>query len=112
MRAFIIAVTVFVCCARAASAQIALPLAVDDRLDIDGTITVGTAEWKLVFNKAFNGAINRWIDKVNDPGETDNLATASGGGNYSQGTVFDYDVYLGTNPFNPIGGSCSKTSRD
>ena len=85
-----------------ATAQIALPLAVDDRLAIDGTIAVSTPEWTLVFSDEFNGGIYQWFDKVSDPAQTDNLATASGGGNYSQGTVFDYDVYLGTNIFNPI----------
>lgn len=84
------------------SAQIALPLAVDDRLAIDGTIAVSTPEWKLVFSDEFNGGIYQWFDRVFDPAEADNLATASGGGNYSQGTVFDYDVYLGSGIFNPI----------
>jgi hypothetical protein len=81
---------------------ISLPLAVDDRLAIDGTIVVATPEWKLVFSDEFNGGIYQWFDRVFDPTETDNLATASGGGNYSQGTVFDYDVYLGSNIFDNI----------
>jgi hypothetical protein len=84
------------------SAQMTLPLSVSNRLSQDGTIVVESSEWKLVFSDDFNGGIYQWFDKVFDPGEADNLATASGGGNYSQGTVFDYDVYLGTTIFNPI----------
>ncbi|MGD0949656.1 MAG: thrombospondin type 3 repeat-containing protein [Candidatus Binatia bacterium] len=88
--------------ARGGAAQVAVPLSVDDRLTTDGTIVVETSDWKLVFGAAFNGGIYQWFDKVADPSEADNLATASNGGNYSQGTVFDYDVYLGTSPLNAI----------
>lgn len=99
---FAVIATCVACVAAPAAAQISLPLTVDDRVAIDGTIAVGTAEWKLVFSDEFNGGIYQWFDKVSDPGETDNLATASNGGNYTQGTVFDYDVYLGSSIFNPI----------
>ena len=85
-----------------ASAHSALPLNVEDRLAADGTIVVSTAEWKLVFDRAFNGGISRWYDRVADPGESDNLATASGGGNYTQGAVFDYNIYLGNNGLSDI----------
>jgi len=85
-----------------AIAQVALPLTVQDRLGADGTVAVETSDWKLVFDAAFNGGVAHWYDKVTDPGQIDNLATASGGGNYTQGTVFDYDVYLGTNGFDQI----------
>src|SRR6266481_2268814 len=101
-----IVVTVAACgaigTARSAPAQTALSLTVDDRLSTDGTIVVSTSFWKLAFSTAFNGGIYRWFDTVFDPAETDNLATASGGGNYTQGTVFDYDIYLGSDPSNQI----------
>jgi thrombospondin type 3 repeat protein len=84
------------------AAQIALPLALTDHLASDGTISVETSDWKLVFGTPFNGGIYQWFDKVADPAEVDNLATASNAGNYSQGAIFDYDVYLGSTIFNPI----------
>lgn len=76
-----------------AGAESALPLQVSETA---GDVTVETADWKIVFGRAFNGGPYRWFDRRFDPAEQDNLATASGGGSYSQGALFDYDVYLGT----------------
>lgn len=66
-----------------------------------GSITVQTSEWRLVFDEAFNGGPAGWFDRGSDPGELDNLASEQGG-SYSQGAIFDYDVYLGTNGGNAI----------
>lgn len=101
-RRLLIAALLFATAAASSVAQIALPLSVQDRLGVDGTIVVETSDWKLVFGNHFNGGIYQWFDKVADPAQTDNLATASGGGSYSQGTVFDYDVYLGTSGLDQI----------
>ncbi len=78
-----------------AAGNIALPLVLTDNRATDGTIIVETEDWKLVFDEAFNGGMSRWYDLAFDPGQTDNLATESGGGGYGQGVLFDYDVYLG-----------------
>ena len=67
---------------------------------VDG-LTVQTSDWKLVFDEAFNGGPVGWFDRAFDPAELDNLASTQTG-NYSQGAVFDDDVYLGTDGGNAI----------
>ncbi len=86
----------------ATGARAALPLTVSDTRAQDGNITVQTGAWRLVFGEAFNGGPYRWFDLAWPGGDTDNLATASAGGAYSNGSVFDYDVYLGTDGSNAI----------
>jgi hypothetical protein len=54
---------------------------------------VESREWKVVFSLFFNGGIYKIFDKVYDPAQTDNLVTWQGG-NYCQGGIFDYDIYL------------------
>ncbi len=54
-------------------------------------LIIETDEWKVIFSLFYNGGIYRLFDKVYDPGQTDNLAT---GPWYTQGAIFDYDVYL------------------
>jgi hypothetical protein len=56
-------------------------------------LTVETDEWKVVFSLFYNGGIYKLFDKVYDPAESDNLVTWQGG-YYSQGGIFDYEVYL------------------
>lgn len=85
-----------------ALAASALPLTTTDNRGVDGTITVETGEWRLVFSDQFNGGPSEWYDLAFPGGASDNLATESAGGNYSNGSIFDYDVYLGTNATNLI----------
>ncbi len=80
--------------------QFAQPLSVSDDLATTDSITVSTADWKIVFERKFNGGPSKIYDLAFDPTETDNLVTASGGGFYSNGGFFDYDIYLGTNGAN------------
>ncbi|MGD9110670.1 MAG: hypothetical protein PVG93_06980 [Phycisphaerales bacterium] len=54
-------------------------------------LIVETDEWKVIFSLFYNGGIYRLFDKVYDPTQSDNLAT---GPWYTQGSIFDYDVYL------------------
>ncbi|MFA5424038.1 MAG: dockerin type I domain-containing protein [Phycisphaerae bacterium] len=54
-------------------------------------LIVETDEWKAIFSLYYNGGIYRLFDKVYDPCLTDNLVT---GPWYSQGGIFDYDIYL------------------
>jgi len=82
----------------AGAAPMPRPLDVVETAD---AITVTTDAWKLVFDRAFNGGPSQWYDHGFDPGELDNLATSQGG-NYSNGVLFDYDVYLGTYGGNAI----------
>ena len=84
----------------AAASNIPLPLTVHDDRDFDGTITVETAEFAIVFSEFFNGGIRDLYDLSADPGRSDNLATASNGGTYGQGALFDWDFYLGSTPAN------------
>jgi hypothetical protein len=56
-------------------------------------LAVETDEWKVVFSLFYNGGIYKLFDKVYDPTESDNLVTWQGG-YYSQGGIFDYEVYL------------------
>ncbi len=71
-------------------------LVLTDSRGVDGAVSVATSEWKLAFSDRFNGGIHRWFDLAADPGETDNLSTSSAGGFYNTGTLFTYNVYLGT----------------
>ncbi len=57
----------------------------------DKELTIETNEWKVVFSLYYNGGIYQIFDKVFDPAQKDNLVT---GPWYSQGGIFDYDVYL------------------
>ncbi len=84
----------------AAASNSALPLTLTDDRDFDGTITVETAEFAIVFSEFFNGGIRDLYDLSADPGRSDNLATASNGGTYGQGALFDWDFYLGNSPAN------------
>lgn len=70
-------------------------LTLADTRALDGGITIETGEFRLAFSERFNGGIHRWFDLSADPGASDNLTTASYGGIYNTGTLFDYDVYLG-----------------
>ena len=88
--------------AETALAASALPLTVTDTRAQNGSITVETGEWRLVFSDRFNGGPAGWYDLAFPGGATDNLATASAGGFYSNGVLFDYDVYLGTSGANAI----------
>jgi hypothetical protein len=54
-------------------------------------LIVESQEWKVIFSLFYNGGIYRLFDKVYDPAQADNLVT---GPVYSQGGIFDYDVYL------------------
>ena len=54
-------------------------------------LTVETGQWKVVFSLFYNGGPYRLYDKVYDPNMFDNLWKDPG---YSQGSIFDYDVYL------------------
>jgi hypothetical protein len=54
-------------------------------------LIVESEEWKVIFSLFYNGGIYRLFDKVYDPAQADNLVT---GPVYSQGGIFDYDVYL------------------
>jgi hypothetical protein len=54
-------------------------------------LVIETSEWKAVMSLFYNGGIYKMFDKVHDPNEQDNLVTDNG---YSQGGIFDYDVYL------------------
>ena len=54
-------------------------------------LVIETSEWKVVMSLFYNGGIYKMFDKVHDPGQQDNLVTDNG---YSQGGIFDYDVYL------------------
>ena len=47
--------------------------------------------YTFIFSLFYNGGIYRLFDKVYDPNQSDNLAT---GPWYTQGAIFDYDVYL------------------
>ena len=80
--------------------SVALPLAVTDASGVDGTVTVETSDWKLVFSEGFNWGPHQLFDLGADPGQTDNLATDSFFGDYSQGVLYRYDVYLGTTAAN------------
>ncbi len=86
---------VLACAAPAFGGSIQTPLTLTDTRAVDGAISVETDEWKIVFSDRFNGGIHQWYDLTADPSETDNLTTASSGGFYNTGTLFDYDVYLG-----------------
>lgn len=78
---------------------VARPLSVTDAIATDGTITVQTPDWKLVYSTAFNGGIHQWFDLAADPAETDSLAGAFFGTfPYSQGALFGYQAYLSTSP--------------
>lgn len=69
-------------------------LKVTDMLETeDMEISVETDEWKIVFSLLYNGGIYKMYDKVFDPEMKDNLASADNN-TYSQGAVFDYDIYL------------------
>ncbi|MDD5455004.1 MAG: hypothetical protein PHW62_05875 [Candidatus Ratteibacteria bacterium] len=57
----------------------------------DKELIIETTEWKVVFSLFYNGGIYQMFDKVYDPKMQDNLLT---GPWYSQGGIFDYDVYL------------------
>lgn len=83
-------------------AGVARPLTVLDTRAADGRVAVSTAQWRLVFSNHFNGGPYQWFDLAADPGATDNLATASGNGFYSNGALFDWDFYLGTGGANAI----------
>lgn len=80
----------------AGAANFARPLVVSDDRATDGTVAVETGEFALVFSRHFNGGIRDLFDLGFDPGRSDNLATASAGGFYSNGALFDWDFYLGT----------------
>jgi hypothetical protein len=54
-------------------------------------LIIETDEWKVIMSLFYNGGIYRMFDKVHDPNMQDNLVT---GPEYSQGGIFDYDVYL------------------
>jgi hypothetical protein len=54
-------------------------------------LIIETSEWKVVMSLYYNGGIYKMYDKVHDPNQQDNLVTDNG---YSQGGIFDYDVYL------------------
>ena len=67
-------------------------LLVTDKLATkDKEIIIETDEWKVIMSLFYNGGIYRMFDKVHDPNMEDNLVTGPG---YSQGGIFDYDVYL------------------
>ncbi len=78
----------------------AAPLNVTDSLATDGRLSAETTDWRLVFDRAYNGGPAAWYDLRADPGAADNLARSVY--NYSQGVLFDYDVYLGTGGGNAI----------
>ncbi len=59
--------------------------------DANKEIVIETNEWKVIFSLFYNGGIYRMFDKVFDPNQQDNLAC---GPWYSQGGIFDYDIYL------------------
>ncbi len=83
----------------ALATTVASPLAVTDATATDGTITVQTADWKLVYSASFNGGIHQWFDLAADPGETDSLSGAFFGTfPYSQGALFGYQAYLNVSP--------------
>lgn len=54
-------------------------------------LVVETDEWKAVLSLFYNGGIYQIFDKVHDSAQQDNLVTGPG---YTQGGIFDYDVYL------------------
>ena len=68
-------------------------LVVTNNLDSqEKELIIETDEWKVIMSLFYNGGIYRMYDKVHDPEMQDNLVTDNGG--YSQGGIFDYDVYL------------------
>ena len=67
-------------------------LVVTNKLDTDEKeLVIETSEWKVVMSLFYNGGIYKMYDKVHDPNQQDNLVTDN---SYSQGGLFDYDVYL------------------
>ena len=67
-------------------------LVITDKLaDEEKELVIETDEWKVVMGLLYNGGVYKIFDKVNDPAQQDNLVTGPG---YSQGGIFDYDVYL------------------
>ncbi len=66
-------------------------LVTDNLATKDKEIIIETDEWKVIMSLFYNGGIYRMFDKVHDPNMEDNLVT---GPEYSQGGIFDYDVYL------------------
>lgn len=74
-------------------------------------LIVESGEWKLVLSLFFNGGIYKLFDKVYDPAESDNLVTWHSG-NYCQGGLFDYDIYLlGSQEFMTTMGKNSSVGR-
>jgi len=67
-------------------------LVVSDKLaGEEKELVIETDEWKVVMSLFYNGGIYQIFDKVNDSAQQDNLVT---GPWYTQGGIFDYDVYL------------------
>lgn len=67
-------------------------LAITNNLaDANKELVVETNEWKVIFSLFYNGGIYQMLDKVYDPNQQDNLVN---GPWYTQGGIFDYDVYL------------------
>ena len=67
-------------------------LAVTDKLKTEEKeLIIDTDEWKVVMSLFYNGGIYKMFDKVHDPNMQDNLVMEP---EYSQGGIFDYDVYL------------------
>jgi hypothetical protein len=90
-------VLLFACCSMAQKSdgdkQVNPVLKVTDNLaSPQKELIVETGQWKAVFGLFYNGGPFRLFDKVCDPDMNDNLWTDNNG--YSQGSIFDYDVYL------------------